>query len=147
MLQLDDFSYCKATDTCCMFETFFCRIPMILTFFNNRNLYSRCGAHTLIIWNHCLSNSNNSHILQNRDLHSRCGAHTQSNWQWRYFFQIVRSRENHKKGLKDNYGRLIDFLSQISKLSYFNLLDLVDFLMHHWFRVSYFDVSTLGVRW
>jgi len=32
--------------------------------------------------------------------------------------------------LKDNYGRLIDFLSQISKLSYFNLLDLADFLMH-----------------
>jgi len=41
------------------------------------------------------------------------------------------SRENHKKGLKDNYGRLIDFLSQISKLFYFNLLDLVDFLIHH----------------
>ena len=43
----------------------------------------------------------------------------------------MRSRENHKKGLKGNYGRLIDFLSQISKLSYFNLLDLVDFSMHH----------------
>jgi len=28
----------------------------------------------------------------------------------------VRSRENHKKGLKDDYGRLNDFLSQISKL-------------------------------
>jgi len=26
---------------------------------------------------------------------------------------------------------LIDFLSQISKQSYFNLLDLADFLMHH----------------
>jgi len=24
----------------------------------------------------------------------------------------VRSRENHKKGLKDNYGRLAKFLSQ-----------------------------------
>jgi len=32
--------------------------------------------------------------------------------------------------LKDNYGRLIDFLSQIKKLSCFNLLDLADFLMH-----------------
>jgi len=27
---------------------------------------------------------------------------------------------------------LIDFLSQISKLSYFNLFDLADFLMHAW---------------
>jgi len=34
--------------------------------------------------------------------------------------------------LKDNCGRLIDFLSQISKLSYFNLFDLADFLMHAW---------------
>jgi len=32
--------------------------------------------------------------------------------------------------LNNNYGRLIDSLSQISKLSYFNLLDLADFLMH-----------------
>jgi len=32
----------------------------------------------------------------------------------------------------DNYGRLLDFLSQISKRSYFNvgLLDLADFMMH-----------------
>jgi len=29
------------------------------------------------------------------------------------------------------YGRLIDFLSQISKLSYFNVLDLADFMMQH----------------
>jgi len=34
--------------------------------------------------------------------------------------------------LKDNHGRIIDFLSQISKRSYFNLLDLADFLMHHY---------------
>jgi len=33
--------------------------------------------------------------------------------------------------MEDNYGRVIDFLSQISKLSYFNLLDLADFLLHH----------------
>jgi len=33
--------------------------------------------------------------------------------------------------LKDNYGRLMDFLNRISKLSYFNLIDLADFLMHH----------------
>jgi len=31
---------------------------------------------------------------------------------------------------EDNYGRLIDFLSQISKLSYFNVLDLADFMMY-----------------
>jgi len=29
--------------------------------------------------------------------------------------------------LKDNYGHLIDFLIEISKLSYFNFLDLADF--------------------
>jgi len=43
----------------------------------------------------------------------------------------MRPRENHKKGLKDNYGRLIDFLSQISELTDFNMLDLADFLMQH----------------
>jgi len=32
---------------------------------------------------------------------------------------------------EDNYGRLIDFLSQISKLSSFNMPDLADFQMHH----------------
>jgi len=32
---------------------------------------------------------------------------------------------------EDDYGRLIHFLSQISKLSYFNVLDLADFMMHH----------------
>jgi len=31
----------------------------------------------------------------------------------------------------DSYGRFIDFLIQISKLSYFNVLDLADFMMHH----------------
>jgi len=46
----------------------------------------------------------------------------------------------------ENYGSLIDFLSQISKLFYFNLLDLADFLMHHQFPVSFFEVATLGVR-
>jgi len=30
-----------------------------------------------------------------------------------------------------NHGRLIDFLSRISKLSDFNMLDLADFMMHH----------------
>ena len=39
-----------------------------------------------------------------------------------------------KKGLKQNYGLLLHFLIQISKWSYFNLLGLADFLMHHWFR-------------
>jgi len=32
---------------------------------------------------------------------------------------------------KDNYGYLIGFLSQISKLSYFHVLDLTDFIMHY----------------
>jgi len=32
---------------------------------------------------------------------------------------------------EDNYGPLIDFLSQISNLSYFNVLDLADFMMNH----------------
>jgi len=50
------------------------------------------------------------------------------------------------KGLKNNYGRPSDFLSQISKLSHFNLLDLTHFLMHHYFPVSFFAVATLGVR-
>jgi len=48
-------------------------------------------------------------------------------------------------GLKGNYGCLIDFLSQISTLSRFKLLDLADFLMHHWFPVSFFDVASLGL--
>jgi len=39
---------------------------------------------------------------------------------------------------EDNYERLIDFLSQISKLSNFNALDLADFMMHHWLPVSFF---------
>jgi len=32
---------------------------------------------------------------------------------------------------EDNYGCLIEFLSQISKLSNLNVLDLADFMMHH----------------
>jgi len=40
-------------------------------------------------------------FLNTRDLCSRCAAHTQPNWWWRDLFQIVPSRENHKKGLKD----------------------------------------------
>ena len=38
---------------------------------------------------------------------------------------------------EDNYERLIDFLSQISKLFNFNVLDLADFMMHHWFPVCF----------
>ena len=45
-----------------------------------------------------------------------CATHSQSNWWWRDFFQIVRCRERHKKGLKDNYGRLIDFLPKFENL-------------------------------
>ena len=32
---------------------------------------------------------------------------------------------------EDSYGCLIDFLSQILKLYYFNVPDLADFIMHH----------------
>jgi len=38
--------------------------------------------------------------------------------------------KSHKR-LKNNYSRLIDFLSHISKLFYFTLLGLPDFFMHH----------------
>jgi len=31
---------------------------------------------------------------------------------------------------EDNYGPLIDFLSQTSKLFYFNVLDLADFMIY-----------------
>jgi len=48
----------------------------------------------------------------------------------------MQSKENRTKGMKDNCGHLID-IRQISKLSYFNLLDLTDFLMHHLFPVSF----------
>jgi len=41
---------------------------------------------------------------------------------------------------EDNYERLIDFLSQISKLFNFNVLDLADFMMHRWFPVCFFVV-------
>ena len=70
-------------------------------------------------------------FFNTRDLNSGSVARTPSNWQWLDSFEIVQSRENRKKILKDKYGRLIDFLSQISKLYYFNLLDLADFFMHH----------------
>jgi len=36
-----------------------------------------------------------------------------------------------QKRLKNNYSRLIDFLSHISKLFYFTLLGLPDFFVHH----------------
>ena len=44
----------------------------------------------------------------------------------------------------DNYGCLIDFLSQISKLSYFNLLDLADFVMHRTSFPFRFCVNTVA---
>jgi len=42
-------------------------------------------------------------------------------------FYLVRSNYMNPE---DN-GRFIHFLSQISKLSYFNMLDLADVMMHH----------------
>jgi len=43
-------------------------------------------------------------------------------------FRLVRSNYMNSE---DNYERLVDSLRQISKLSYFNVLDLADFMMHH----------------
>ena len=45
---------------------------------------------------------------------------------------------------EDNYERLIDFLSQISKLFNFNVLDLADFMMHHWIPVCFFCANTVA---
>jgi len=45
----------------------------------------------------------------------------------RVFFLV---RSNHTNP-EDYYGRLSDFLSQISKLSYLKVPDLTDFMMHH----------------
>jgi len=54
----------------------------------------------------------------------------------------VRSIENHRKGLKDNYGRLIEYLSQMPKISYLNLLDLADFFDASLvYRFVFFDVE------
>jgi len=39
---------------------------------------------------------------------------------------------------EDNYGPLIDFLSQIAKLFYFNVIGLADFKMYNWFPISFF---------
>jgi len=39
-------------------------------------------------------------FFDTRDLHSRCAAHTHSNWWWCDLFQIVRSREIHKKSIE-----------------------------------------------
>ena len=38
----------------------------------------------------------------------------------------MRLVENHKKGLQGDHGRPSNFLSQLSKLSHFNVLDLAD---------------------
>jgi len=40
---------------------------------------------------------------------------------------------------------LIDFLSQMSKLYYFNVLDLADFIMQ--FLVSFFCANTVALLW
>jgi len=63
MLQLDDFSYYKATNTRCMdlfFEIFFgqhwflrIQMPVIFRFFNTRDLLytlGRCAAHPQSNW-------------------------------------------------------------------------------------------------
>jgi len=47
---------------------------------------------------------------------------------WLFPDRVIKGKS--QKRLKDDYGRLIDFLGQIWKLSSFNLLDLADILMH-----------------
>jgi len=42
-----------------------------------------------------------------------------------------------QKSFEDNYGRVINFLSLFSKLSHFNLLDLPDLFMHHYFPLRF----------
>ena len=42
---------------------------------------------------------------------------------------------------RDNYRHLIDFVSQMSKLSHLNLLDLTNFMMNHQFTVSFFVLT------
>ena len=38
----------------------------------------------------------------------------------------------------------MDVLSQISKLFYFNVLGLADFMMYHWFPVSFFCANIVA---
>jgi len=45
----------------------------------------------------------------------------------RVFFLVGSNNIN----TEDSYGRLIDFLIQISKLAYFNVLDLAHVIMRH----------------
>jgi len=47
-----------------------------------------------------------------------------------YFFRVVFLVGSNYINPENNYGCLIDFLGQISKLSYCDLLDLADFVMH-----------------
>jgi len=51
-------------------------------------------------------------------------------FKWALKKRVFFCWSNHMNS-EDNFERLVDFLSQISKLSYFNVLDLADFMMHH----------------
>jgi len=51
-------------------------------------------------------------------------------WVLLYFFRVFFLVGSDYINPENNYGCLIDFRSQISKLSYFNSLDLADFVMH-----------------
>ena len=55
-----------------------------------------------------------------------------------FFYVGIKKREVYFGWVQLHYGRLIDFLSQISKLSNFSLLDFADFRMHRYFPVSFF---------
>ena len=48
---------------------------------------------------------------------------------------------------EDDYGVLVDFLSQISKLSKFNMLHLADFVMHFPFRFCANTVAHLFLQY
>jgi len=84
-------------------------------------------------------------ILNTRDLYSRSAAYTQLNWWWRDFAQIKLSKENHKQGLTNNYGRLIgfepNFKTVLFQLVWFSWLFDASFVSRF-----VFDVATLGVR-
>jgi len=71
---LTDAAWMKFFETCFLSTpvfTYDIEMPVILTFFSTRDLYSRCAIHT------------------------------QSNWLLRDFFQMVQSRENGKIRLKE----------------------------------------------
>jgi len=50
------------------------------------------------------------------------------------------------EGLSTQIVGLSNYPIPISTLSHLNLLDLSEVLMHHYFRGSFYDMATRGVR-